>query len=350
MQLKAKTDAVVSVIFNAGHTQPGLVADCVSSPNEYGYRNCVDFVVSQDKTGRVHMGISCALNSEVMPIKACQLLPRRIAGLPKSIAGALGYLFGGKRDLAVNKARVRVSRHRDNLDISLWTYPVAFPRQMAAKTLVSATRATSVSRVICRESLSNQNAVRVESLSGASSWVERVSGISFYASPASPFPHNTPVAEKMITTVAEITNISQTDRVLEIMPGAMAFGIPLSISAGRTIAIESRRLVLRDLAKTAEAAESPIEIVPGDIEYGLEPDYTFDTVIVHSSIGISPQAWRRIIETRPRLITHHTNELSVLSKDAGFITQLGYTLKRVIPFDVSPHTTHIETMALFERM
>jgi len=296
------------------------------------------------------MGISCALASEVIPVKTCQLLPRRVAGLPKSIAGALGYLFGSKRDLTVNKVRVRVSRHCGNLDISLWTYPVAFPRQMAAKTLASATKATSVSRVIYRSSLSDQNAVRVESLSGTRSWVERVSGISFYVSPASPFIHNTPVAEAMIAKVAEITGVSQNDRILEVMPGAMAFAIPLSFSAGKTIAIESRRLALKDLAKTAETAGSPIEIVPGDIEYGLESDYNFDIVIVHSRAGMSPQAWKRTIETQPRQIIHHTHELSILGRDTGFLTQLGYTLKRVIPFDVSPHTTHIECVALFEQM
>jgi len=136
-------------------------------------------------------------------------------------------------------------------------------------------------------------------------------------------------------------------------PGAIAFSIPMSFSAGESIVVESRRFALTDIARSAEAAGAPLEIVPGDIEHSLEPAGDFDVVIAHlpdRDRALSPQAWARIMGTRPRLLLYRTNQLSFLSKDIGLITRSGYILEKVMPFDVSPHTSNLEVLALFQRM
>ncbi|MBS3974419.1 MAG: hypothetical protein KGZ89_06080 [Actinobacteria bacterium] len=354
-QLKAKTDAVVGVMADSGVAKHGLVTDCLPSPNEYGYRNCLDLAITQDDNGKVRVGIHSAHAhyADILPVEACALLPVRVAGLPKSIGGALGYLFGANRDLPVDRVRIRVSKHRSNLDISLWTGPMAFPRHMVAKTLASATKASSITRVIFSESSSAQKVAGVEHLAGQNSWVERIGGVSFFVTSVSPFPHNTAVAEIMLEKAKEITNISRNDRLLELNPGAIAFSIPMSFSAGESIVVESRRFALTDIARSAEAAGAPLEIVPGDIEHSLEPAGDFDVVIAHlpdRDRALSPQAWARIMGTRPRLLLYRTNQLSFLSKDIGLITRSGYILEKVMPFDVSPHTSNLEVLALFQRM
>jgi len=354
-QLKTKTDAVIGVLADIGVTKRGLVTDCLASPDIYGYRNCLDLAAIQDDTGKVRVGIhgATACQPNISPIEVCELIPARVAKMPGSIGGALGYLFGANRDLPVERVRIRTSRHRNHLDISLWTGPLAFPRHIAAKTLVSATKASSVTRVIFSEceSSSVQRIARVEHLAGRSSWVERIGGVSFYVTPASPFPHNTAVAEMMLEKAKEITDISQSDRLLELNPGAMAFSIPMSFSAGESIVVESRRFALTDITRSAEAAGAPVEIVPGDIEHSLEPAGDFDVVIAHLS-GRTPsaQAWARIMGTRPGSLLYRTHGLSHLSKDIELVTRFGYTLRKVIPFDVSPHSPDLETLALFQRM
>ena len=58
--------------------------------------------------------------------------------------------------------------------------------------------------------------------------------------------------------------------------------------------------------------------------------------------------YRNIIRVSPKRIIYISCNPSTQQRDAQLLANL-YYLKEITPVDMFPHTTHIETVALFER-
>ena len=65
--------------------------------------------------------------------------------------------------------------------------------------------------------------------------------------------------------------------------------------------------------------------------------------------GMTPKAARRVAELGARRIVYVSCNPTTLAGNAPILAEGGYTLTRLRPFDLFPHTPHVECVARFDR-
>ena len=66
--------------------------------------------------------------------------------------------------------------------------------------------------------------------------------------------------------------------------------------------------------------------------------------------GVDKHALDSIRALAPQVIAYVSCDPSTLARDAARLTAGGYQLTQVRPFDLFPHTYHIESLSIFERV
>ena len=57
-----------------------------------------------------------------------------------------------------------------------------------------------------------------------------------------------------------------------------------------------------------------------------------------------------IATMNPKRLVYVSCDSATLARDIKILTELGFTLKKVRPVDMFPHTVHVETVALLSKM
>lgn len=66
--------------------------------------------------------------------------------------------------------------------------------------------------------------------------------------------------------------------------------------------------------------------------------------------GSTEEFLRAAVQLAPERIAYISCNPETQVRDLGFLKQFGYGVRTVQPVDMFPHTDHIETIALIERM
>jgi 23S rRNA (uracil1939-C5)-methyltransferase len=64
--------------------------------------------------------------------------------------------------------------------------------------------------------------------------------------------------------------------------------------------------------------------------------------------GLSSKVVRRLLECDAPRVVYVSCNPTTLAPDAAQMVEAGYTLRRVKPVDMFPHTPHVECVALLE--
>jgi len=92
----------------------------------------------------------------------------------------------------------------------------------------------------------------------------------------------------------------------------------------------------------------------GDVRQVMRADEMkeerFDPIFVDPPrIGMHPRALARLLEAAPRRIVYISCNPATFARDAKELAASGYVLETVIPFDMFPHTMHIELVSRFTK-
>ena len=350
LQLTAKRQSVVDALVRIGGITDAadLVAETIASPEQYGYRNKVELVVDSS-SGRPRLGFHRAGSEEIVAVDSCLLLPKAYAKAPKALSGALRYVVG-EQDLGITRVGLRVASHTRDVELALWTEPGAFPRRIAATTLGTAVRTSSIVRVLVKGLAKARKVTGVEVLSGAGHWRERLLGTTMAISAPSFFQVNTGAAEKLLRATLDGLAVSENDRVLDLYAGAGTFTLPLAAIAGETVAVEAASSAVKDLRRNLEIAGVWADVIGGDAARELEAIGPVDAVVVDPPrSGLQPEALSGLVATGASRIAYVSCDPATLARDAKSLTAKGYRLVAATPVDLFPQTYHVETVAIFHR-
>ena len=147
-------------------------------------------------------------SATVSPVRITLCINRttpRVVGcspVPKALAGALRFLSRGG-PLGLSRVTIRSAARTGDVEIDLWAQPGPFPRAAVAKTLSSAVRFETLTRVLARGDVKARDVSNVEVLSGQGYLRERMNDFEYRVSAPSFFQVNTPVAEAMTPRLPE---------------------------------------------------------------------------------------------------------------------------------------------------
>ncbi len=143
-----------------------------------------------------------------------------------------------------------------------------------------------------------------------------------------------------------VNAVPHGSRVLELYAGCGTFTIPLSRKAGRITAVEINPV---SVGLLEEHTGDNVEVVRRDVEAFVEGALCdHDVVLVDPPrTGLTVGVSRWINEGRASLVVYVSCNPTTLARDIKRLDN--YRVVEITPFDMFPHTFHLETVALLER-
>ena len=350
-QLHEKRENVVSQLVRTAHVASdvadGLVADCLPSKRQWGYRNKVELGCTTGSDGLLEVGFYRGGTNELVSVGTTRLAHKAIERSPKALRGALRF-SQGTRDLGIYRIGVRHSLATGDLEIALWTRPGAFPRGLFAKTLSTALKATSVVRVLADEGKARKGK-GVEILEGRGSWREKIGDATFATTAPSFFQVNTAQAGRLVETV--LAGLGDVDGafVADLYSGGGTFSIPLALAGADVVAVESAGSSVRDLRRNAEANGVEIEVVGGDAARELDDLEGIEALVVDPPrAGLADGVPDQIAALAPERVAYVSCNPATWARDVERFAHCGYELASVQPVDMFPQTYHVEIASIFQ--
>ena len=188
---------------------------------------------------------------------------------------------------------------------------------------------------------------------------ERLLGLEFEAASNAFLQTNSAQAEALYAAAIEACSLDASDVALDLYCGTGTLTLLLARGVREAVGVESvtqaidaaranaerngiantrfvageARAVLRQWAR-GERADAP---APGIV------------VVDPPRAGLHPRVVARVTELAPRRIVYVSCNPATLARDAADFRAGGYALVHAQPFDMFPHTPHIEVVARFER-
>ncbi len=180
-------------------------------------------------------------------------------------------------------------------------------------------------------------------------------GLRFDFEPLDFVQVNQSLNERMIAQALELLDLRGDDRVLDLFCGIGNFTLPLARRAAGVLGLEGSP----DLVQRAEsnARANGLENIRfaavdlyGDSIDGAWPEEAFDAVVLDPPRSGAAPVLDRIAATGARRVLYVSCNPETLASDALELVQHhGFRLAAAGAMDMFPQTTHIESMALFER-
>lgn len=171
----------------------------------------------------------------------------------------------------------------------------------------------------------------------------------FQVSARSFFQVNTPMAEKMVSYLLENLHMDESTRVVELYAGVGAFSAFIAPKVGHLVAIESSGSACHDFAANLDEFEN-VSLYEAQAEDVLPArDMPVDLLVMDPPrSGLAPAVHDALAKLQPEQIAYISCDPATLARDTKRILANGYQLDSITPFDLFPHTAHIESISLFE--
>ncbi|NOH01249.1 MAG: class I SAM-dependent RNA methyltransferase [Chloroflexi bacterium] len=345
-QLLVKADILRDQLQRIGKIENPPVQPTVASPEQWNYRNHVQFHLTDDgKIGYVFhsplpvgeglgdvLSLSKQVRDHVRAIEECHLPEPAIQDFWRELQ------FESKMNLE------RVSL-RSGMDDDLMLI------------LESNTEETPELEIEADISVVHIYEDHPVVIAGSDSLTIQILGKNFRVSAPSFFQVNTRMAEKMVEHLQiqlsnyPITNYPTT--LLDLYCGVGLFSKFFAPKFTKVIGIESSPSACDDFVFNLDEFEN-VELYEGAVEEIL-PALVGQIANLPYMIadppraGIDKHALDAILQINPQVIAYISCDPSTLARDAARLIKGGYTLQQVTPFDLFPQTYHIESISIFER-
>jgi len=289
LQLEAKTAILRDQLERIGGIQPPPVKPAVPSPNEYYYRNNVQFHL----TAEGKLGFQIAGSHTVFAIQECHL--------PEPPLNETWPLLDFETNPELERVGLRLGAGEDILLTLEGSDPV--PPEMLIELPIS---------------VAYLSPDGIEVLAGDESLVMEVLGRPFRVSAGSFFQVNTPLAEAMVTELLRSLPLSPETTLLDIYCGVGLFSAFLAPRVGRLLGVEVSPWACEDFAANLDEFDN-VDLYQGaaeDILPGIQARP--EVVIVDPPrAGLERRALDAVVQLAPASLAYISCDPSTLARDAS---------------------------------
>lgn len=324
-QLLAKADILRDQLQRIGKIENPIVQPTVASPEQWNYRNHVQFHLTDD--GKV--GFINTRGNRTLPIEECHLPESNIDNFWRELQ------FESKMNL--ERVSLRAGEDEELMLI-----------------LESETEETPELEIEADISIVHIYEDHPVIIAGSNSLTIQILGKDFHVSAPSFFQVNTPMAEKMVQHLqAQLPTPDSQFTLIDLYCGVGLFSKFFASKYAKVIGIESAPSSCEDFAINLDEFDN-VELYEGAAEEilpALAPQLTepIHMIVDPPRAGIDKFALDAILQINPQVIAYVSCDPSTLARDAARLIKGGYTLQNVTPFDLFPQTYHIESISIFTR-
>lgn len=370
-QCEAKAQSVADALAFHGGFEGLEVLPTVPSPSTYGYRNKMEFsfgarrwLTEAEMASGETFDRSFALGlhvpgrfDQVLDIYECRLQPEigtRLLNAVRDLAKAEGWApWNVKRQSGYLRHLVlRMPAHTGELMVNLVT-SWHEPDRMAVLADALRSRFPEVTTLV-----NTINSGVAQTAFGEEAHVvfgpgvvhDRIGRFTFQLAANAFFQTNTVQAERLYEAARQAAALEPEDLVYDLYCGAGAISLFISDDVRHVVGVE----LIEEAVENARvnARENGVEnctFVAGDLMRAFTGDFVRrhgrpDVLIVDPPrAGMHPKVVRRIGELRPERFVYVSCNPMTQARD---LKELGdiYTIERVVPVDLFPHTHHVESV------
>lgn len=183
---------------------------------------------------------------------------------------------------------------------------------------------------------------------------ENMEDLTFKVGPVSFFQTNSQQAYKLYSIAREFAAISQNDIVYDLYTGTGTIANFIARKAKKVVGIEYVDAAIED-ARENSSINGILNTLfyAGDIAKVLTPEFINENGIPNIIItdppraGMHPKVIERMLEIKPDRIVYISCNPATQARDITLLAE-SYTISKVQPVDMFPHTQHVENIVLLE--
>jgi len=358
-QAAAKEEFIHEALRHLGGISDATVRPIVRATDPWYYRNKMEFSFHPEGTLGLHRRgdwnrivpvESCYLQSEtsIALVRAVRAFARQ-SGLPpydpRTRAGLL-------RSLVIREGRATGDRL-----VGLLTGPGAFPGAQAFIDVVRQTApdVTGIVRGIVTGASDGAPITEMESLDGRPFLEDVLAGLRFRIGLDAFFQTNTVQAGAMVEYVVQRAEPLAGQPAIDLYCGVGTFSLALARAGARVTGIEVVRSSIDAARMNADLnGLGGLTFISGDARVALPAAAALvgtPAVLVLDPPrgGAGGKVMRKIGRTGARRVIYVSCNPTTLAPDLRELLPFGYRLIDVQPFDLFPHTYHVEAVAVLDR-
>jgi 23S rRNA (uracil1939-C5)-methyltransferase len=166
---------------------------------------------------------------------------------------------------------------------------------------------------------------------------------------------NAAMNHAMIAQALQLLDLRPDDAVLDLFCGLGNFTFPIARRSARVLGIEGEATLVEGARRNAATnAIANVEFRAADLyARGATPwqGFAFNKLLLDPPRNGAIEVIRQLRDPLPERIVYVSCYPATLARDAQYLGQvLGYEITAAGVLDMFPHTSHVESMALFERV
>jgi 23S rRNA (uracil1939-C5)-methyltransferase len=338
------------------------VAPCVASPRPLGYRNRSKLVPAR-AAGRLVLGAYAPRTHEVIDTAGCRIAEPPLDDTATALAALLdqsGVAPYDERTLTGDLRHVVLRTSHDGRVLATWVAARALPDGPALARAFRAAR-PEVGGVVEHVNRGRGNAIFAAGganrvLDGDATIEDRIEvagrTVRLRLSGGAFFQANRDVATLAYAAIVRALSVRPGDHVVDAYCGVG--GIALALAGGgpeEVVGIEEHAGAVDDAAASAALnGADNARFVAGDVARELAAVDRADVVVLNPPRkGCALEVLAAVVNLAPRAIAYLSCDPHTLARDLARLASRGYRIDAVTPYDMLPHTPHVEALAIVSR-
>ncbi|MCD6061528.1 MAG: rumA, partial [Moraxellaceae bacterium] len=159
---------------------------------------------------------------------------------------------------------------------------------------------------------------------------------------------------RMVKLALDLLDPQAGERVLDLFSGLGNFTLPLATRAGEVIGVEGvQAMADRGLENAQRNGLTNVSFYAQDLtaDFSHQPwaKQGFDRILIDPPRSGAQEVVQYLPKFKARRVVYVSCNPATLARDAGLMKTGGYRLTQAGVMDMFPHTTHVESIAVFEK-
>ncbi len=346
-QILGKQQALLDSLRRIGKVEPPSLLKPLTGPL-WGYRHKARLGVKYVKNkGRVLVGFREKRSPYIADIQRCEVLHpsvgHRLGELAELIFGLQARARIAQIEVAVgDETTVLVLRNLDPLSPGDRQKLVAYAQHSGLHIYLQPSRPDSIELLYPRLS--------------ALSYRLHAEDVELHFLPSDFTQVNPVINNSMVQQALRLLDLQKTDTVLDLFCGLGNFTLPIARQVAAVVGVEGEAgLVQRARENSQRNGIDNVDYHVVDLcqEPSDQPwmQRSYDKILIDPPRSGAQILMPQLARLGAERIVYISCHPASLARDAGIlVNDLGYRLKAAGVMDMFPHTSHVESMALFERV
>ncbi|MDA0911950.1 MAG: 23S rRNA (uracil(1939)-C(5))-methyltransferase RlmD [Proteobacteria bacterium] len=181
-------------------------------------------------------------------------------------------------------------------------------------------------------------------------------GVTIYFEPNDFTQVNHDINRKMLKQAIALLEVSTSDTVLDLFCGLGNFSLPLATKAKFVVGVEGDEAMTMRAMENAKrnnidnVAFYPVNLFEDISKHEWIVENEFNKLLLDPPRAGAEMVCKQIEKINPERIVYVSCDPATLARDAGIlVNEKGYKLLSAGVMDMFPHTTHVESIAVFEK-